>query len=209
MVEQLIEEVAHSFEATWRERGELADKVEALEKQLDEHRQRENLLTQTLIAAERAASDVKEQARKEAEVIMLEAHSEARAILRKAQADREQLMAESRRIEGMLRAALGNVADGIGQSAPELVPGVEEKPVLAAPVVALAAPEKHLPPPNDEDMPGWPREDTDEFAAMPPGETAEPRTALEQPQDSAPENSPEPILERISGVGSADFDWGE
>ena len=36
MVEQLIEEVAHSFEATWRERGELADKVEALEKQVAE-----------------------------------------------------------------------------------------------------------------------------------------------------------------------------
>ena len=34
-VEQVIEEVAESFEATWRERGELADKVETLEKQLD------------------------------------------------------------------------------------------------------------------------------------------------------------------------------
>src|SRR5689334_8127915 len=109
MVEQLIEEVAHSFEATWRERGELAEKVEALEKSLEEHRQRENLLTQTLLAAEQAASDVKERARKEAEAIVLEAHSEARAIVRKAQAEREQLAAESRRIEAMLRAALGNV----------------------------------------------------------------------------------------------------
>ena len=48
MVEQVIEEVAESFEATWRERGELADKVEALEKQIAELRQREDLLTQTL-----------------------------------------------------------------------------------------------------------------------------------------------------------------
>src|SRR4051812_18337463 len=116
MVEQLIEEVAHSFEATWRERGELSEKVEGLEKQLEEHRQRENLLTQTLLAAEQAASDVKERARKEAEAIVLEAHSEARAILRKAQAEREQLASESRRIEAMLRAALGNVGDGISST---------------------------------------------------------------------------------------------
>ena len=53
MVEQLIEEVAHSFEATWRERGELAEKVEALEKSLEEHRERENLLTQTLLRPSR------------------------------------------------------------------------------------------------------------------------------------------------------------
>ena len=38
MVEQMIEEVAESFEAIWRERGELADSVEALEKQIDELR---------------------------------------------------------------------------------------------------------------------------------------------------------------------------
>jgi cell division septum initiation protein DivIVA len=41
-VEQLIEEVAQSFEATWRERGELTDKVETLEKQIDELRGREH-----------------------------------------------------------------------------------------------------------------------------------------------------------------------
>ena len=44
-VEQLIEEVAQSFEATWRERGELSDKVESLEKQIAELRGREHLLT--------------------------------------------------------------------------------------------------------------------------------------------------------------------
>ena len=127
MVEQLIEEVAHSFEATWRERGELAEKVEALEKQVEEHRQRENLLTQTLLAAEQAASDVKERARKEAEAIVLEAHSEARAIVRKAQNQREQLMTEARRIEGMLRAALGNVEEGTSRGAAELTSAPEQR----------------------------------------------------------------------------------
>jgi hypothetical protein len=211
MVEQLIEEVAHSFEATWRERGELAEKVESLEKQLEDHRQRENLLTQTLLAAEQAASDVKERARHEAESILLEAHSEARAIVRKAQAEREQLMIESRRIEGMLRAALGNVADGMAQPAlPEsLAPASEERPSLEAAIAPVSAPDKHLPPPTQEDMPGWPREDTDEFGAVPPNEGAQAQMPSEAPQEPAPGNPPRPILERIPGAGSADFDWGE
>ena len=106
-VEQLIEEVAQSFEATWRQRGELADMVESLEKQVADLRGREHLLTQTLVAAEQAASDVRERARREAETIIREAHNEARAISRAAQSRRERLLVESKRIEGLMRAALG------------------------------------------------------------------------------------------------------
>ena len=57
--ERLLEEVADSFEDVWRDRGELTDQVEELEKQLDEHKQREHLLTQTLVAAERSAADAR------------------------------------------------------------------------------------------------------------------------------------------------------
>src|SRR6202043_4184514 len=109
MVDQVIEEVAESFEATWRERGELADRVEALEKQLAELRKREDLLTQTLVAAEQAASDVRERARREAEAIIVEAHSESRAIGRAAQAERERLVTAERRIEAVLRRAPGGI----------------------------------------------------------------------------------------------------
>src|SRR5215831_3406651 len=134
-VEQLIEEVAQSFEATWRERGELADKVESLEKQIGELRGREHLLTQTLVAAEQAASDVREKARREAETIVQEAHNEARAIGRSAQAERERLFVESKRIEGMLRGALGMIESEIAPApvhaaapAPVTAPAVVEEP---------------------------------------------------------------------------------
>jgi cell division initiation protein len=214
MVEQLIEEVAHSFEATWRERGELAEKVEALEKQVEEHRQRENLLTQTLLAAEQAASDVKERARKEAETIVLEAHSESRAIVRNAQNQREQLMSEARRIEALLRAALGNVEEGTSQGAAELTSAPEQPALAPLPLSSLSpSAEKHLPPPQEE-MPGWPREDTDEFTPptqqdAPDAQQAQPRPEGEVPQGRQSVNPPEPILERVSGAGSAGFDWGE
>src|ERR1700748_345122 len=78
-VEQLIEEVAQSFEATWRERGELGDKVETLEKHVAELRRRERVLARTLAGAEQPASAVREGARREAEAIVQEAHHEARA----------------------------------------------------------------------------------------------------------------------------------
>jgi cell division initiation protein len=240
MVEQVIEEVAQSFEATWRERGELAEKVEALEKQLEQYRQREGLLTQTLVAAEQAASDVRERARREAETILLEAHSEARAVGREAHAERERLHLESRRIEAMLRAALGVIAEdqaaprpespvkAVGPAEPVLVPEVRgevEVPALHAmpPVPEVADPPeppasvgKVLPPPTEEDLPGWPREreDTAEFEpiAVPEPESdrsVEPPAAHEPEPEPDDRSDAEPVLERISGGGSRDFDWGE
>jgi cell division initiation protein len=110
--ERLLEDVADSFEDVWRDRGELTDQVEELEKQLDEHKQREHLLTQTLVAAERSAADARESARREAELIVAEAHHEARSVLRGAQSERERLVMEARRVETLLRSALGLVEEG-------------------------------------------------------------------------------------------------
>src|SRR5215208_8443641 len=53
----------------------------------------------------------KEQAKREAELIVAEAHHEARSIVRGAQAHRERLFAEARRVETLLRSALGMVQE--------------------------------------------------------------------------------------------------
>jgi cell division initiation protein len=110
--ERLLEEIADSFEDVWRDRGELADQVEDLEKQIGEYKQREHLLTQTLVAAERSAAEARDAARREAELIVAEAHGEARSVLRGAQSERERLVMEARRVETLLRAALGLVEEG-------------------------------------------------------------------------------------------------
>src|SRR6478735_8341255 len=77
-VDELLADVVESFEAVWRERADLADRVEALEKQLEDLRSREQLLSTTLVSAEKAAADAKERATREAELIVAEAHGEAR-----------------------------------------------------------------------------------------------------------------------------------
>jgi cell division initiation protein len=126
-VEQLLEDVADSFEVVWRERGELEDKVEALEQQTTELRRREELLANALVAAEQAAKEVREHAQREAELIVAEAHQEARSITRGAQNESARLIAETRRIEALLRAALGMVGEGMHGAAEES-PDPESEP---------------------------------------------------------------------------------
>lgn len=106
LVDELLEDVADSFENVWRDRADLADKVEHLEQELVRFRELEALLRTTLVSAERASQELREQARRESQLAVEEAHAEARAITRRAQAEREHLVDEARRIRSLLRSAL-------------------------------------------------------------------------------------------------------
>jgi len=66
VIDDLLDEIAVSFEDVWRERADLADKIEQLEEDLVRYRELESLLRTTLVSAERASQELKEQARREA-----------------------------------------------------------------------------------------------------------------------------------------------
>jgi cell division initiation protein len=108
-VDLLMDEIVTSFEDVWRERADLADKVEQLETDLVRYRELESLLRTTLVSAEKAAVTLKEQAGREAELIVEEARSEARSITRTARADHDRLLAEVRRMRSLLQSALALV----------------------------------------------------------------------------------------------------
>jgi cell division initiation protein len=108
-VDKLLADVAASFEDVWRERADLADKVEQLESDLVRYKELESLLRATLVSAERAGAELKEQARREAELVVGEAHAEARAITRRATVDHERLRAETVRLRERLRIALETI----------------------------------------------------------------------------------------------------
>jgi cell division initiation protein len=118
-VERLLEEVVDSFENVWRDRADLADKVEQLESELARHRELEALLRTTLVSAERAAHELKDQAKREAQLALEEAHAEAREILRVAVADRARMQTESRRVRALLRSALDLVEESHEPREPE------------------------------------------------------------------------------------------
>jgi cell division initiation protein len=105
-MDRLLDEIAASFEDVWRERADLADKIEQLETDLVRYRELEVLLRTTLVSAERASAELREQARREADLILGEAHAEARAVQRTARTENERLVVESRRLRAQLRAAL-------------------------------------------------------------------------------------------------------
>jgi cell division initiation protein len=177
-IQKLLEDVADSFEEVWRERGELTDKLEDVEKVLAEVKQREQLLTSALVSAERAAADARAQAKREAEVIVAEAHQEARSITRTAQSERERLYAEVRRMETLLRAALGMIEEANAHA-----PAEEGR----------------------EPAESWPkRQDTREFAAVDVEPAAEEPAAEVEPTplppvQTVPDDAPAP---------GRDFAWG-
>jgi cell division initiation protein len=105
-VDRLLEEVTASFETVWRERADHADRVDHLESELKRYRELEGLLRTTLVSAERAGHELKDQAKREADTIVLEARAEARTVTRTARSERETLVREARRLRLLLHAAL-------------------------------------------------------------------------------------------------------
>ena len=108
-VDKLLDDIVNSFEQVWRERADLADKVEQLEADLVRYRELEALLRTTLVSAEKSAVSLREQAGREADLIVEEARSEARAITRAARADHDRLLTEVRRMRALLHSALALV----------------------------------------------------------------------------------------------------
>jgi cell division initiation protein len=104
--DRLLEEIVDSFEEVWRERAELQDANERLESDIERYRDLETLLRKTLVTAERSAEELREQARREADVVLAEARVEARNITQQALAERDHLRAEASRIRALLRSAL-------------------------------------------------------------------------------------------------------
>jgi cell division initiation protein len=134
-VHQMMDDIADSFETVWRERSQLVERVEELETEVTRHVELEGLLRSTLVSAERASQDLKEAARREADVIVTEANAEARKVMRDVISEKEGLMGDVRRVQALLRSALSVVDEAPAE--------FTETP--AAPVAATTT----------EEHPGW------------------------------------------------------
>jgi cell division initiation protein len=110
-VDRALAEIADSYESVWQERMDLTDRVEDLEREIALHRDVEELLRTTMLTAERASQDLREDAKREAGTIVDEAHREARTITNDARRERELLLVAARRVRTLLTAALDAVDD--------------------------------------------------------------------------------------------------
>lgn len=118
-VDELLTEIADSFEDVWRERADLSDRLEELDAEAAKHRELEALLRSTLVSAERAGQDMKEQARRESDLIVQEAYAESRRVTREAAAEKRRLEEDMVKIRAQLRAALESLGEWPGEKETE------------------------------------------------------------------------------------------
>ena len=77
--------VAEEVAALQRERDTLAQQMQGLERLIDEHRERETILKNTLLTAQRLSEEIRDNARKQAEATVKEAEIQADRLLELAQ----------------------------------------------------------------------------------------------------------------------------
>ncbi len=85
-VTALLSEVADEYEQALRETDRLRQEVARLEALLNEHREHERDLRNTLLTAQRLSDDIKANAEQEARRVVREAEGRAELLLEKAQA---------------------------------------------------------------------------------------------------------------------------
>jgi cell division initiation protein len=152
--DDLLADIVNSFEDVWRDRADLADKIEQLGTELVRYRELEQLLRTTLISAERASQQMTDQTRRETESVLSEARAEAREILREATSERERLNAEVNQIRAQLAAVLitigGEVTEQESASKESTFETPPARPIAAAsstqatpPQAAPVAPPAH------------------------------------------------------------------
>jgi cell division initiation protein len=112
-VDDFLDRVVADFEALLKENAQLKDEVEALRARVEQYRQLESTLHGALIVAQETAEEVKQNARKEAQLIVREAEEEAarrlagsEARVRETQERLAQLQREAIAFRAQLRSQL-------------------------------------------------------------------------------------------------------
>jgi cell division initiation protein len=73
-VESFLGIIAEEMEELARANSEFETRVRRLEEENEEHRERERILKETLLAAQRASEDIRSAAQKQAQMVVQEAH---------------------------------------------------------------------------------------------------------------------------------------
>jgi len=92
--------VAEEVAALQRERDGLDQEAQSLRALIDEHRQRETILKNTLLTAQRLSEEIREAARKQSESVVKEAELQADRLLELAQSRAQEVERGNRDLRG-------------------------------------------------------------------------------------------------------------
>ncbi len=90
-VDNFLDALTGDYEVLFRENQQLKELASGLEIQVAELKKKETTLSRTLMSAQQIVDDVKENAQKDADLIIKEAEMNAEALNKKAEDDRSQL----------------------------------------------------------------------------------------------------------------------
>jgi cell division initiation protein len=88
-VDEFLDEVADEFERLFKENIELSERLDGLQEKINQYRNLEETLQNTLVAAQRSAEELKANAQKEAQLILSEAELKARQMVNDSYADKQ------------------------------------------------------------------------------------------------------------------------
>ncbi len=122
-VDRLLQELATSLESLTRDRIELKTQVQALERELAEHRDAQSLMRDALVSAQRAAEELKERTQRECDQMLEQARAEAseyesNAVIEreKAEADVIRLRQQEQELRASYKVLLHAALDRLGES---------------------------------------------------------------------------------------------
>lgn len=197
-VEQFREQVAHEVERLVRQCQDLEAKARGFHEQLKAFRDRDKALNEALVSAQQLRAEMREQAEREAQLILREARNQGERIIEEARASTRRLEMELEALVRQRRAYLAQLRTMIerhlaevqaAEAAPvTLGPGqpTDGSPVTPVTPAAPVAPTAPIQPPGHAAVPAAPANPLENSVAPEPlnGPTAEevgPRDATETP----------------------------
>lgn len=97
-VDEFLDEVIRDFESLYKENLELKETIQKKDEEINRYQELEGTLKNTLVLAQQTADEAKQNATKEAELIIWEATKKAEQIFNEAQ---EETLSSKKRLEGM------------------------------------------------------------------------------------------------------------
>lgn len=111
-VDAFLDLLAADVEELIRQNNALREDVKRKESEIEEHRERERTLKETMITATRITEDIKQNARKEAEIVIAAAEAQAEQIIQNAHTRLVRIMEdidELRRQKAQFEGSLGSI----------------------------------------------------------------------------------------------------
>jgi cell division initiation protein len=219
-VDEFLDQIADEYERLFKENIDLQDRVESLEEKVAGYRRIEETLQKTLINAQASAEEQKQNANKQAQLVLQDAELKARQLVNEAYSERqaiEQSMAKLRSAEEDFRFKFRQLLDGYLRQLQDTSEVAEAPPAsdfsrhtaaIKEAIAREAAPARPAPTPSPSVFTPEPRVDTpepaEEAATTPePAEEAPSRPETPAATEDEPEPEPEQEPVRRSTVGES------